>query len=87
MELFYQFNMHIVMLFPVQKFYHQVRENAMFALWRPHLVIYLDVPVPEVRRRIEARNRPFEKDSIAATPAYLQHMENSYKQKFLKQMR
>ena len=59
----------------------------MFALWRPHLVIYLDVPVAEARRRIEARNRPNEKDSPATTTAYLQSMENAYKQKFLKEMR
>jgi len=70
----------------IQQFYHKVRDNAMFALWRPHLVIYLDVPVAEARRRIEARNRPNEKDSPATTTAYLQSMENAYKQKFLKEM-
>ena len=59
----------------------------MFALWRPHLVIYLDVPAAEARRRIEARNRPNEKDSPATTVAYLQSMEKAYKEKFLKEMR
>lgn len=70
----------------IQKFYHRVRDNAMFALWRPHLVIYLDVPVAEARRRIEARNRPNEKESPATTVAYLQSMEKAYKEKFLKEM-
>nr|CAG4646238.1 EOG090X05NZ [Macrothrix elegans] len=65
-------------------YYHKVRNNSFFALWRPHLVVYLDVPVAEQRRRIEARNRPHEKDSKATTPAYLQSLENSYKQDFLK---
>nr|CAG4641673.1 EOG090X05NZ [Eurycercus lamellatus] len=68
----------------IQQFYYKVRENSLFALWKPHLVIYLDVPVSEVRRRIEARNRPNEKDSAASSPAYLQSLEDSYKQTFLK---
>jgi len=65
------------------KFYYEARNNAMFALWQPHLVIYLDVPVAEVRRRIEARNRPFEKDSPASSPEYLQTLENLYKTTYL----
>lgn len=65
-------------------YYHQVRNNSLFAIWRPHLVVYLDVPVEETRRRIEARNRPHEKDSLATTPAYLQTLANSYKKDYLK---
>ncbi|EFX67986.1 hypothetical protein DAPPUDRAFT_231763 [Daphnia pulex] len=68
----------------VYNFYHQVRNNALFALWRPHLVIYLDVPVDETRRRIEARNLPNEKDSMLTTPAYLQALVDSYKKDYLK---
>uniref|UniRef100_A0A9N6WNW8 NADH dehydrogenase [ubiquinone] 1 alpha subcomplex subunit 10, mitochondrial n=1 Tax=Alona affinis TaxID=381656 RepID=A0A9N6WNW8_9CRUS len=70
----------------ILRFYHEVRNNSLFALWRPHLVIYLDVPVKEVRLRIENRNRPFEKSSPATSPAYLQSIENAYKQKFLKEV-
>uniref|UniRef100_A0A4Y7NIM1 NADH dehydrogenase [ubiquinone] 1 alpha subcomplex subunit 10, mitochondrial n=1 Tax=Moina brachiata TaxID=675436 RepID=A0A4Y7NIM1_9CRUS len=65
-------------------YYHQVRNNSLFAIWRPHLVVYLDVPVEETRRRIEARNRPHEKDSLATTPAYLQTLENVHKKNYLK---
>jgi deoxyadenosine/deoxycytidine kinase len=64
-----------------------VRNNALFALWRPHLVIYLDVPVDETRRRIEARNLPNEKDSMLTTPAYLQALVDSYKKDYLKDIR
>lgn len=64
--------------------YHKMRNNALFALWRPHLVVYLDVPVEETRKRIEARNRPHEKDSLVSTPAYLQSLENTYKKDILK---
>jgi len=70
----------------VQSYYYRMKNNALFLLWRPHLVIYLDVPVDEVRSRIEARNRPFEKDSPATTTAYLQSLDNAYKQEFLKNM-
>nr|CAG4649309.1 EOG090X05NZ [Scapholeberis mucronata]SVE93598.1 EOG090X05NZ [Scapholeberis mucronata] len=54
-------------------------------LWRPHLVIYLDVPVDETRRRIEARNLPYEKDSKATSPEYLKAMEDCYKNEILKE--
>lgn len=64
-----------------------MRNNALFALWRPHLVIYLDVPVDETRRRIEARNCPNEKDSLVTTPAYLQALVDSYKKDYLKDIR
>nr|CAG4650134.1 EOG090X05NZ [Sida crystallina] len=66
------------------KYYEKLMSNTMFHLWRPHLVIYLDVPVSEVRRRIETRNRPYEKDSLVTTPEYLQTLENLYKRKYLK---
>uniref|UniRef100_A0A4Y7M3H7 NADH dehydrogenase [ubiquinone] 1 alpha subcomplex subunit 10, mitochondrial n=1 Tax=Daphnia dolichocephala TaxID=2282166 RepID=A0A4Y7M3H7_9CRUS len=68
----------------VYNYYHSVRNNALFALWRPHLVIYLDVPVAETRANIEARNRPYEKDSKVATPEYLQVLIDSYKKDYLK---
>jgi len=67
-------------------FYHQVRDNSMYHLWKPHLVIYLDVPVDEVRRRIEQRNRPYEKDSIVSSPEYLKTLEKFYKNTFLKEI-
>lgn len=50
-------------------------------------MIYLDVPVAEVRRRIEARNRRGEASSPATSLPYLQSLENAYKHKFLKDIR
>nr|CAG4643187.1 EOG090X05NZ [Ilyocryptus agilis] len=68
----------------IEQFYHKVRDNSLLTLWKPHLVIYLDVPVPEIRRRIETRNRPHEKDSIATSQAYLESLDKAYKNIFLK---
>jgi len=70
----------------VQSFYYRMKSNALYQLWRPHLVIYLDLPVAEVRSRIEARNRTNEKDSPASTTAYLESLDKAYKQEFLKTM-
>lgn len=77
----------MIVRYLVFNYYHQIRNNSLFAIWRPHLVVYLDVPVDEVRRRIEARNRPNEKDSLATSPAYLQTLENTYKKNYLKDIR
>ena len=81
--------MELITNFPflVYNYYHQVRNNALFALWYPHLVVYLDVPVAETRKRIEERNRPHEKDSKITTPAYLQSLEDCYKKDVLKEIR
>lgn len=70
----------------VLNYYNRIRKTTLPSIWRPHLVVYLDVPATEVRRRIETRNRPFEKDSKVSTPAYLQSIEDSYKKSFLKDM-
>lgn len=54
---------------------------------RPHLVIYLDVPVPKVRQNIQNRAISYEKDSSVLTPQYLDVMEKKYKQDYLKSIR
>lgn len=56
-------------------------------LMRPHLVIYLDMPVSIVQQRIKARNLPHEVNSPALTPEFLAHMEMVYKQYFLREIR
>jgi NADH dehydrogenase (ubiquinone) 1 alpha subcomplex subunit 10 len=55
-------------------------------LMKPHLVIYLDIPVPLVQQRIKERNIPYEVNSKVFTPEYLSDMEYFYKQHFLKQI-
>ncbi|XP_019880118.1 NADH dehydrogenase [ubiquinone] 1 alpha subcomplex subunit 10, mitochondrial [Aethina tumida] len=64
--------------------YYEYRDNTLSELMRPHLVIYLDVPVPKVRQNIQNRAISYEKDSPVLTPQYLDVMEKKYKQDYLK---
>lgn len=50
---------------------------------RPHLVIYLDVPVSKVRENIAKRGRDYEANSKALSEKYLQDIEDNYKTKYL----
>ncbi|XP_074120553.1 NADH dehydrogenase [ubiquinone] 1 alpha subcomplex subunit 10, mitochondrial [Sminthopsis crassicaudata] len=49
----------------------------------PHLVIYIDVPVPEILKRIQQKGNVHEKK---ITASYLQHIEDAYKKTFLPEM-
>ncbi|XP_065364589.1 NADH dehydrogenase [ubiquinone] 1 alpha subcomplex subunit 10, mitochondrial [Calliphora vicina] len=64
--------------------YHELRQNTINELLRPHLVIYLDLPVEAVKQRIKARNIDYEVNSKVFNDAYLRDMENIYKQQYLK---
>lgn len=66
--------------------YYDVRRNTLNELLRPHLVIYLDVPVDKVIEKIKKRNISCEARSTALTPEYLRTMENNYKQNYLKEI-
>lgn len=68
----------------MQNIYNEVRTDSLFALWKPHLVIYLDLPAEQVRRRIEERNVSYEKNSPATSLNYLKILENTYKKQYLK---
>ncbi|XP_044255747.1 NADH dehydrogenase [ubiquinone] 1 alpha subcomplex subunit 10, mitochondrial [Tribolium madens] len=68
------------------KGYYEVRQNTINELLRPHLLIYLDVPVNKVQENIKKRALPFEKNSQVLTPQYLSVMEKVYKQKYLKEL-
>lgn len=70
----------------VRNFYYEAKDNSIYELLRPHLVIYLDVPVPTVMERIKKRNIPFEVNSKVLTADYLSTLEYYYKQKFLKEI-
>lgn len=48
-----------------------------------HVVIYIDVPVPEIQSRIQKKGDPHE---MKVTSAYLQDIENAYKKTFLPEM-
>jgi NADH dehydrogenase (ubiquinone) 1 alpha subcomplex subunit 10 len=53
---------------------------------KPHLVVYLDVPVSLVQQRIKERNIPYEVSSKVFTTQYLSDMEYFYKQRYLKEI-
>ncbi|XP_032133610.1 NADH dehydrogenase [ubiquinone] 1 alpha subcomplex subunit 10, mitochondrial isoform X2 [Sapajus apella] len=63
--------------------YNEVKKITICDYLPPHLVIYLDVPVPEIQRRIQKKGDPHE---MKVTSAYLQDIEDSYKKVFLPEM-
>lgn len=70
----------------VRSVYYDIKENSISQLMKPHLVIYLDVPVDTVRQRINERKIDYEVNSKALTDKYLQDIDSVYKQKFLKEV-
>ncbi|XP_050296640.1 NADH dehydrogenase [ubiquinone] 1 alpha subcomplex subunit 10, mitochondrial isoform X2 [Anthonomus grandis grandis] len=71
---------------PAYKKYYEFRESTLQELLKPHLIIYLDVPILTVMENIKKRNISYEKASPALTPMYLEVMERNYKQNYLKDM-
>nr|CAG4643936.1 EOG090X05NZ [Lepidurus arcticus] len=70
----------------MRDYYYDVRKNTITEVFRPHLVLYLDVPVPQVQKQIKARNLPYEVNSPATSAAYLKALEEAYKHKYLKEI-
>ncbi|KAM4897854.1 NADH dehydrogenase [ubiquinone] 1 alpha subcomplex subunit 10, mitochondrial isoform 2-T2 [Sylvia borin] len=60
--------------------YKEVKEISVSEFLPPHLVIYVDVPVPEVQKKIQEKGKPYEKK---VSPSYLQSIEDAYKRTFL----
>lgn len=83
--------MHVVNInkhcFTACSVYYDVRKNTIQELLRPHLVIYLDVPVKKIKENIKARNISCEVNSSVLTDKYLDVIEKSYKQNYLKEIR
>lgn len=69
---------------PSKSVYYDIRKNTISELLKPHLVIYLDTPIESIKKRIAARNLPYEKNSKALTDEYLKAIEKFYKTKYLK---
>ncbi|XP_034973920.1 NADH dehydrogenase [ubiquinone] 1 alpha subcomplex subunit 10, mitochondrial [Zootoca vivipara] len=63
--------------------YDRMKDLSLSDFLPPHLIIYIDVPVSEVMKRIEERGKPYEKK---VSPAYLQSIEDGYKKSFLPQI-
>ncbi|KAM9692484.1 NADH dehydrogenase [ubiquinone] 1 alpha subcomplex subunit 10, mitochondrial isoform 5-T5 [Dama dama] len=63
--------------------YNQVKKVTVCEYLPPHVVVYVDVPVPELQSRIQKKGNPHE---MKITSAYLQDIENAYKGTFLPEM-
>lgn len=66
--------------------YYELRAHTITEILKPHLVIYLDVPVSKVKENIKKRNLDYEKNSTAFTDKYLNDIETLYKQRYLKEI-
>ncbi|GAB1859113.1 NADH dehydrogenase [ubiquinone] 1 alpha subcomplex subunit 10, mitochondrial [Camponotus japonicus] len=65
-------------------FYIDTVRTAKLMMMRPHLIVYLDVPVDAVKEKIKKRGIPYEINSKVLTPEYLQDIEDIYKQDYLR---
>ncbi|XP_059559756.1 NADH dehydrogenase [ubiquinone] 1 alpha subcomplex subunit 10, mitochondrial isoform X1 [Myotis daubentonii] len=63
--------------------YNEVKKVTICEYLPPHVVIYIDMPVPEVQAQIQKKGDPHE---MKITSAYLQDIENAYKKTFLPEM-
>ncbi|XP_047506364.1 NADH dehydrogenase [ubiquinone] 1 alpha subcomplex subunit 10, mitochondrial [Pieris napi] len=68
----------------VRSIYYELRGQTIEDLLRPHLVIYLDIPVDKVQEAIKKRGQKHEVCGKALTPAFLQEIERQYKNKYLR---
>ncbi|KAH8284330.1 hypothetical protein KR018_001882 [Drosophila ironensis] len=64
--------------------YNEIRQNTIGELLKPHLVIYLDLPLESVKKNIKTRNVDYEVQSKVFSDAYLRDLEQLYKQQYLK---
>ncbi|KAF7384873.1 hypothetical protein HZH66_011959 [Vespula vulgaris] len=69
-----------------RRYYEAVIEATICYCRKPHLVIYLDVPVNVVKERIQKRCIPYEVNSKVLTTKYLTDIETAYKEEYLPQI-
>ncbi|CAO2642488.1 NADH dehydrogenase [ubiquinone] 1 alpha subcomplex subunit 10, mitochondrial, partial [Lemmus lemmus] len=60
--------------------YNEVKRLTLPEYLPPHVVVCIDVPVPEIQSRIQKKGDPHE---MKITSAYLQDIENAHKNTFL----
>lgn len=68
----------------VRRVYNELKANTIGELLRPHLAIYLDVPVDKTMDNIKKRANEWELKSPILSEKYLSDMESIYKQQYLK---
>jgi len=66
------------------KFHNDIVDIAKLMMLRPHLIVYLDIPVDVIKKKIKKRGIPYEVNSKVLTSKYLQDIENTYKLDYLK---
>ncbi|XP_078041285.1 NADH dehydrogenase (ubiquinone) subunit ND-42 [Augochlora pura] len=66
--------------------YSILRNIAAKEIPRPHITIYLDVPVQDVQEKIRRRARSEEANTEVFSTKFLTNLENAYKHKYLKSL-
>lgn len=69
-----------------RKAYYEIKKNTIGELLRPHLVIYLDVPVNVIKERIKKRGDEHEVNTNVLATDYLQTLTDVYKYQYLKEV-
>lgn len=69
-----------------KQLYKDITENTLDELFKPHLIVYLDVSPEVALQRIKERNNPVEVNSKVLTKEYLESIDYLYKQSYLKDM-
>ena len=66
--------------------YYDLKAHTITEIMKPHLVVYLDVPVAKVKENIKKRGIDYETKSAVFSDQYLTDIENVYKQRYLKEI-
>ncbi|XP_065200303.1 NADH dehydrogenase [ubiquinone] 1 alpha subcomplex subunit 10, mitochondrial [Planococcus citri] len=69
----------------IRNYYYEVVRQSIHNLYRPHLIVYLDVPVNKTIENIKTRGADYEVNSKALTPEFLQSLEKISKEKYLRE--
>lgn len=67
-----------------RRVYHELKQNTIGEVLRPHLAIYLDVPVAKTMENIKKRGLAWETKTKTLDEKFLTDMETTYKQEYLK---
>jgi NADH dehydrogenase (ubiquinone) 1 alpha subcomplex subunit 10 len=68
----------------VRSIYYDLRNHTITEILKPHLVVYLDVPVKKTIENIKKRGVSNETQSKVLNEKYLHDLEQVYKQRYLK---